>query len=248
MFLNKPEDIESVLVLTHLQGVPVKVKIRGIEKDYTSSFIERSSEPDHTPCLMIARLSPPGGNNLLPLSKSINIQFDLPRAESADVMTYTFNAFFIREEIFEGSPVLRITFPELRCYNRVEPAPGEAVAVTLKLENGDTQGQPLANISQGGVGFYTHFDETVLPLESRHTVSCTLPGGASVSSRGTVKWIAALSEPVHVAGTSYSHFCGIEFYNLDPSMQDAIIAYVKRREQEELRKLVNDESLWTDFR
>ena len=45
MFLNKEEDIESVLILTQLQGIPLKIRLKGVrDKVFTSTFVEIAAE------------------------------------------------------------------------------------------------------------------------------------------------------------------------------------------------------------
>lgn len=246
MFLNRQADIESVLILTQIAGVPITVRIPGIERNYSSSFVEIGSESDNKPSLLIARLSPPGGNNLLPYSKSLNVTFTLPSGEGrADRTSYSFNAFFIRNETFENMPVVRITFPELRRYHRVEPAAGELITVSSSLGAGAQQ--HLANISEGGIGFYTDSDNALLRKGGSFTVTFTLPDGSGITAPVVARWISRLQPEKIIQGRGYGFFCGVEFQEMEQRMRQSIAAYVEKRKQEELKKLIADESLWADF-
>jgi len=247
MFLNRQADIESVLILTQIAGVPITVRIPGVEKTYSSSFVEIGSEPDNKPSLLIARLAPAGGNNLLPYSKSLNVTFTLSSGgRRPDQAGYSFNAFFIRNETFENTPVVRITFPELRRYHRAEPGPGELITISSSL-SGDAAPQPLANISEGGIGFYTESDSALLRQGGAFTVTFTLPDGSSITAPVVARWISRLQPGKTIQGRRYGFFCGVEFQKLEQQMRRSIAEYVEKRKQEELKKLIADESLWADF-
>lgn len=245
MYLNKSEDIESVLILTHIQDVPLTLKPRGVGRTFSSAFVEIAAEEDNTPVLLIKRLDPEIGNDIVSYSKSVNITFSLPgSADQQEPTTYTFNAHFIREDVFEGEPVLRVSFPERRRFNRVEPRQGEQIRVTVHRETDDFDGFTM-NISEGGIAFFAPPLDEPLQEKGQVVVSFMLPAGSGVHSMALVRWVSSLDQPRDIEGGQYSALCGVEFEELDEQMRMHLKHYVHEREQEELQKIIDDDSLWT---
>ncbi len=247
MFLDKQEDIESVLLLTQLQDISITVTLRGVDEVFTSTFEEIATEIDGRPTLLINPLSPSLGNKLVAAVRLMNIEFTLPDPTAKEKQnTYNFNANFIRKEKFEDKPVIRISFPEKRRYNRVVPRPDQPITLTVDSPSGPTS-QYLVNVSEGGVGFYTNFDESELEKDKHLHIQLQFADGTQVDTKVVLRWISRFDTPMTIEGINYFCFCGAEFLEIEQDKLDYIIRYVHQRQEEQLQALINDESQWTDF-
>lgn len=239
VFLSKPEDFESVLVASQLQGVPLEIRIGGIAKSYSSTILAITSMGGSY-ALLIQPVVPEDGNKLLKLRNLVRIELTL---RGDQFRTYSFNGIFLGTDTYEGLPALRFSYPERRRYIRVEPAPGKPVPVTISLASG-AFAEYIFNISEGGIGFYSRIDPAALHEGDRFRIACELPGGAKIESDAVVQWLQIIVPAHTVHGVVCGCYCGAEFIGLENAMRNDIVTYIDQREQEEVQTLLNNEAGW----
>jgi len=239
--LDSFEDIKTILSMAQKQRVPFAVRKNGRGKPFNSFLIK----PDYSSsALLIDSLIPEGGNELMVDSKFVDIEFFFKNTKKEYLnIPYTFHAVYLRRENYQNHPALRISFPESikrnqrRDYNRVEPSIEEPIKIILKLKDGEAI-ETVANISGGGVGFYTNLDKSVLrPGNKIKSASFSLPDGTEITSQLIVRWVTK-NVPDEIVNQKHLHFyCGAEFAELDGALRKKVILYIIEREREELRRI-----------
>jgi c-di-GMP-binding flagellar brake protein YcgR len=239
VFLNKPEDFESVLVASQLQGVPLEIRIGGSAQSYSSNILAISTMGGSY-CLLTKPVVPADGNKLLRIRRFVRIELSM---QGEQLRTYSFNGMFLGTDTYEGLPALRFSSPERRRHVRVEPEPDQPIAIIIQLASG-TVNEYVFNVSEGGVGFYSCMDPSALHEGDTLRVAFELPGGAKIESEAIVRWLQKIVPAQTVHGVACGCYCGVEFSQVDDAMRAALITYIERREQEELQDLLKDESGW----
>lgn len=246
MFLNKPDDIKAILLLSSLQEVPVTIRLRGIKKVFTSFFREIIFGDGTSPSILLETLSPDVGNEALPFSKIVCVEFNAPNPACPEKPeTYIFPADFIQKETFEGKPVIRITLPDRRRYPRIEPSKTQPVKLLIEVGAVKSTGH-LLNISEGGLGFYSSISTKTLCKDTKLQLSFVLPGGESIDADAVIRWAEHLSEHKVIEKIAYEYVYGVEFYRIDEQKNKLICSYILMREEEELKKIMGA-SLWSLF-
>ncbi|MFC1591938.1 PilZ domain-containing protein, partial [Thermodesulfobacteriota bacterium] len=167
-------------------------------------------------------------------TKSINVEFSIPDPiNTTDDITYNFNAIYLRDEACGKQPALRISYPEKRLYPRVDPSPAHPLQVTIFL--GDTLStEQLANISEGGLGFYSNVENPAASPWLRFKIAFTLPDAMKIETMVVVRWYIALEKPKTVAGKQLKYYYGVEFEGLNIVQQETVVNYIIEREYESL--------------
>ena len=239
--LSSFEDIKTILSMAQKQRVPFAVRKNGMGKPFNSFLVKTDYSSS---ALLIDSLIPEGGNELMVDSKFVGVEFFFKNTKEEYLnIPYTFHTVYLRRENYQNHPALRISFPESikrnqrRDYNRVEPSIEEPIKITLELKDGKVI-ENMANISGGGVGFYTNLDKSVLWLGNKiKSVSFNLPDGTEITSQLIVRWVTK-NVPDEIVNKKRLHFyCGAEFAELNEALRKKIILYIIEIEREELRRI-----------
>ena len=239
--LNSFEDIKTILTMAQEQRIPLAVRKNGRGKAFNSFLVKTDYSAS---ALLIDNLIPEEGNELMVDSRFVDVEFFFKNTKEKYLnIPYNFHGIYLRRENYQNHPAMRISFPESinrhqrRDYNRVTPSAEEPIEIILKLKNGDAT-ETMANISGGGVGFYTNLDKSVLsPGKKINSASFNLPDGTEITSQLIVRWISK-KVPLEIINKKKLHFyCGAEFAELDRALRKKIILYIIEREREELRRI-----------
>lgn len=233
--IEEPSAILKILNTVIKQKARFSVRLNNRGRSFNSSLLK--TDP---PTLLIDALFPYEGNELIEHSRFINVGFTITEIEK---IPYTFDSTYIQSEIFNGYPALRISIPntvtrdQKRKYHRVEPSVNEPVYVKFVINDNEVR-EKVANISGGGIAFYTNLGKSVLwPGRKIEPVSITLPTLPIISCLAIVYTVAQVEFPVLINGNSYHYYCGAEFVNMDETTRDKIIHYVIEKERSELKRL-----------
>jgi len=241
--LSTYKDITTILAMAQKQRVPFIIKRNAKGESFNSFLIKIDSiSTPHT--LLIDSLFPEEGNELIVTSQFISVAFSLKNTESEYLnIPYVFIIHYLRGETHRGHPALRISFPETikrnqrRNYKRVEPLIKEPINIALKFKDREVT-ENVANISGGGIGFYTNLDKSILrPGSKINSVFFTLPDGTKITCQLIVRRITR-NVPKEISNSKhYPFYCGAEFVDLDNVLNKKIILYVLQREREDLKRL-----------
>jgi len=239
VFLSKPEDLESVLVASRLQGVPLRVRIGGAAKGYCSAVLATITAGDCS-ALLIKPLAPEDGNRLLQLRRVVRIEFAL---QAEQFRTYSLSGIFLGTDTYDDQPALRVSYPDPRRDFRIEPALERPLPVAIQLA-GARVTEYIFNICEGGIGFYCRKKTAELQAGTSLRIMFELPGGTRVESEAVVQWLQDIVPAQTVHGIACGCYCAAEFVRLDNAMRSAIISYIDQREQEEVQTRFHNEAEW----
>lgn len=236
--IEDPLDVNAFLNKIIQQKARLIIRLNNRGESFNSALLKID-----TPTLLIDALFPYEGNELIDHSDFINVKFII---KETDGIPYKFNSSYIMGENFKGYPALKISLPnsierdQKRYFHRVEPSVIKPFYIKFFLDGSEII-EKVANISGGGVGFYTNLGKSVL-WQGRHIdhVSVTLPGSPLNDCRIVVKTVSQIGYPVLIDGKPYHYYCGAEFVNLDDNTRDKIIRYVIEKERAELRRLTRE--------
>jgi len=239
--LTTRKNIEIVLKIAQEQRSTFVIKKEAKGEPF-NSFLLKNDLSQRSPILLIDSLFPKEGNDLIADARYISVVFYLKKTAGGDPnIPYMFNTHHLGKGTYQGYPAWKISFPEAiernqrRNYKRIEPAEEKSIDITLTLDNQIVM-ESIANISGGGIGFYTHFDESVFWIgKIIDKSSFRLPDGTEISSPIIVRWLTKdIDKEISKKANLY---CGAQFMNSDNVKRNKIIKYVAGREREELRKL-----------
>lgn len=246
MLLQKPEDIDSVLLLSQLEGVPVQIRIRGTENIYGSSILKLFPGGDpvlNLPSILIRKLVPEPGNDILPLARFCHVAFTIPdQQDRTRLLTYDFNSVFVQKEICRDEPAFRISYPERRRYDRAVPDGETGIRILARFAAGDVS-EGLVNISAGGVGFYTGAGVPGMVQGDRLRLDFELPGGGSIKTLSVLRWLLCFDPETMIQGRSRKYYCGIEFLEIDRESRTWIAEYVSSCNSRALDRLLRENGL-----
>jgi len=228
-------DIMRLLAVIKDQKVRFKIKLNNRGTSFNSALLNFD-----TSSLLIDALFPPEGNELIQHSNFITVSFTI---REANHIPYIFRTMFLSGEIFQSYPALRIAFPQSikrdqrRNFHRVEPSVQEPLYISFILD-----GSPLhckiANISGGGVAFYTNVSKmTLWPGRHIDFASIILPHSTIRNCMAIVYTISQTAYPVLIDGKPFHFLCGAEYVDIDNATREKIIRYVIEKERDELKRV-----------
>lgn len=192
------------------------------------------------PTLLIEKLFPEEGNELIAHSRFITVGFTLKEPLT---IPYTFDSFYVQNEICNGRHAFRISVPhnikrdQKRNYHRVEPSVHKPLYITFQIDHSEIT-EKIANISGGGVAFYTNFGKSRLWAGRKiKLVSVSIPGIPVINCMAVIYTISKSEYPVFIDGKPYHYVCGAEFVQVDGVIREKIIQYVIESERAELKRL-----------
>ena len=98
--------------------------------------------------------------------------------------------------------------------------------------------EKIANISGGGISFYTNLGKSVfLPGRILSNITISLPGDILIQCSFTVRKHSQNEQPVFIDGIQIFNYCGGEFSNIEETTRDKVIKYVVERERLALKHL-----------
>ena len=233
--IKEPSDIHTVLNMVIKQRSRFIIRLNNRGRSFSSILLKIDPQ-----VLLIDSLFPYEGNELIDHSSFISVKFIIKEAKD---VPYKFNSTYTASESFKGYPALKISFPEIvkrdqkRLFHRVEPAVNEPVYAKFSMD-GNKMTEKIANISGGGVGFYTNLGKSVL-WRGREIdrVSITLPDSPVINCLVIIQIVSQTGHPVLIGGKPYYNYCGAEFGNLDENTRNKIVRYVIERERTELKRI-----------
>ena len=237
--IDDPADIVSVIRKAMSQKIRFRVRLNERRRSFVSLPIQVTQRS-----LLIDALFPTEGNELIEHSNLITIDFMLRESEHELLhIPYMFTSSYIRRETVKKYPALRITFPESvtrvqrRSYLRVDPPINKPLYVHYTLESGEEKVQ-IANISGGGIGFYTNHGKPVLrPGRTLDPVHISIAGYCEITTSLIIHTNSQSERPVLIEGKPYYSFCGAEFGKMEEPVREQVIRYVIEKERDELKRL-----------
>lgn len=233
--LEDPRQIRSTLGTIDGTRTNLKIRLNDRGRPFTSSVLK--VENDH---LLIDALFPHEGNDLIQDTGFLNVEFVIKKQKH---IPYQFTSRFIAKETYNDFPAIKIHLPgtikrdQKRNFHRIEPSVSDPIYIRFTLEN-RTYEEKAANISGGGIGFYTNLSGDVLwPGRELHDATITLPKPLSVECLSVIHTIHNRDHPVLINNKTASYYCGAEFDRIDKQARDTIIKYVIEKEREELKRL-----------
>ena len=227
--------ILAVLNAVILQKARFRIRMNNRGRSFNSSLVRLDY-----PYLLIDALFPFEGNEIIDESEFITADFVI---EENGRIPYTFRSKYIRKEQVDGYEALRIEFPEAikrdqkRYYHRITPHVNEKTYVEFIINNESVR-EKIANISGGGLGFYTNLRSDVLwPGKRLSPVYIFLNGTTVKSSMAVVNLMHQADIPVLINGRPRHYYCGAEFLDIDEKMRSKIIKYVVNSERKYLKRL-----------
>ncbi len=232
--IKEPSGIYAVLNTVIHHKVRFRVKLNNRGKSFNSSLIKIESS-----YLIADALFPFEGNSLIRDSKFITVNFIIDEAEH---IPFTFNSAYIQDLNINGYPAIKIAFPDSierdqkRLYHRVAPSVSEDVYVEFSLD-GQCVKEKAANISGGGIGFYTNLGKSVLWAGKKLAhVSLNLNDFSVTVGIVVINIMRQAEYPVLINGKAYYYYCGAEFTDIDENTRNKIIGYVIENERKELKR------------
>ncbi len=237
--IENRSEISTILKTVISQKVYLKVRLNGRRRSFLSTLLSIQSST-----LLIDALFPPEGNELITDTNFLRIDFTLREtAIEGSHIPYTFDVNYLNKEEMQNYPALRITFPQFikrdqkRSYFRIDPPVNKPIYIHFFLDGQQTSAK-IANISAGGVGFYTNQTKSVFWRNRKlKPVSIPLPGFPTIECAAIVHAHRQNDPPVLIDGNPVYYLCGVEFADLDTPQREIIIQYVIEKEREELRRL-----------
>ncbi len=233
--LEDPKQIRSTLGTIDGTRTNLKIRLNNRGQPFTSSVLNVAS--DH---ILIDALFPYEGNDLIHDTRFLNVEFVLKKKAH---IPYQFTSSFISKETYNNFPAIKIHLPhaikrdQKRNYHRIEPSVSDPVFVQFTLDNACYKNK-AANISGGGVGFYTSLSGAALwPGRKIHDVCIFLTEPISVLSLSVIHTIHNYNNPVFIDNKPAYYYCGAEFDEIDKQTRDIIIRYVIEKERKELKRL-----------
>lgn len=237
--IESAADIRAVLKRALQQKCRFKVRLNARKRSFNSSLVQVTPS-----ALIIDALFPEEGNMLIPSSRFLEVDFVLREAGKDFLhIPYTFRSSYIHRDHFKGYPAIRIALPELikriqrRDYLRIDPPVKEPIYISFTVDENQVS-KKIANISGGGVGFYTNLGKGVLWHGRRiDDVTIKLPDRSTVICSIAVQSISQSERPVLIDGKAYYYFCGAEYVDMPDNVREEIIQYIIEKERDELKRL-----------
>jgi hypothetical protein len=226
------ERLHSCLVRARDKGRPLSIRVAGSDDVFHSELID-VGPPACPSWLTLKPLDPDHGNAILSCSPSLTISF-AEESTAGENNRCAVKAVFLQREELPSGCVVKVTFPDKRRQLRIEPSAREPVLVMY--EAGGNQVDVVANISTGGIGFYTNTDDSVLAFGAQMPVSLVLPKEDPIFCTATVRWLWPVTDKAGARPSSpYRFYCGMELKPDAAGDADRIAQYIKYREREIVR-------------
>lgn len=235
--IDNRDDIRAILRRALRQKVRLRVRLNARRRSFISLFVDIGSDT-----ITIDALFPDEGSQLVESADFLTVEFMLRETEAERLyIPHFFIASFIRFDVVRHMPALRLTMPALikrvqrRQYLRIDPPVAQPLTVRFHIDGQDVQ-EKIANISGGGVGFFSNMAGDLWRGRTLPEVSVALSDSTIIRSAITVRLIERIDQPVLIDNQARHFFCGAEFAGIDERQRDQIIQYVIEREREELRR------------
>jgi len=194
-------------------------------RTFSSTFIELGKGNDF---VLIDLLMPKDGNRIIEESSRVIIDYNM------EGVMYSFEAKFV-ETVKGRFSSLKITFPSIikkiqkRSAFRVSPSMENPIVVEIK----EGLIEEVADISEGGLAFYTRHTEGELSVGTTfEKLTFKLP---TMHGQITTKAVVRSFIKASVAGVKNK--CCVEFLNMKMPDKDAIAHYVVVRQREIIIKM-----------
>ncbi len=237
--IETSSEVKNLLLNALDQRARVKVRLNGRRRSFLSGLIDVGGG-----YILIDALFPEEGNEMIKESEFISIDFQIrEKGKKTFFIPYTFDSKFVKQEIFKGFSAIRIEIPTLiqrnqkRSYYRMEPSLKNPLFISFNVQGKEVV-EKIANISGGGVGFYTNLSKEVLWKGLKiDNAAFTLPGYGEIICSVIIHSFMQNDNPVLIGGKPYFNYCGAEFADIDNATRNKIIAYIIKQEREELRRM-----------
>ena len=233
--IHQQRDIIALLQQVVEQRATLRVRLRGRGASFTSLLLTLD---DTT--MLIDSLFPDEGNQLIDEAQSIDLEFIIRGVASTP---FRCSAPFHEHCRHESYAALRLGLPELivrnqkRNFHRVSPPVNAPVFLNCTINN-QRHRFPVANISGGGIGFFTNLSQSVLfPGQMLIAASVSLPEAVDIPGTAVIHAFRQPSYPVLIDGEPFHYYCGAEFITIDAPAREAIIRYVVDQERRTLQRL-----------
>jgi len=229
-----PARIRNVLKTALQSGCQLRITLNNRGNTFNSSLLAVAADS-----IVIDALYPQEGNVHIADAKNVELEILIRKLT---YIPFQCTSCFMGHESHGGYPALRLTFPEKltrdqkRNYHRVEVTPEDNVRVAFSVDEKKVS-CPVANISGAGIGFYSHYDTTVLHhgrviehpriemMETLHIDCMTI-----------IYAVSQMRYPVVIRGDKYQYYYGAEFTAIGNDIREKIIQYVIDKERDELKE------------
>lgn len=215
----------------------IQLTLGGRGSVFASSILEV-----HSKHILIDALFPKEGNSLISDSEFIEVGFFARDSETAlHVLPYVFTSTYLdtvktgRYTSFKIALPTEIDRNQKREYMRIDPAATEPIFLTLNMHDAVLI-KKIANISAGGLSFYTEKTGDFSVGQTVENVTFVLPDGSSITCAIAIRNIMRVRPPVVISNKPHYYRCGAEFLNIDRLDRDNILKYVIDTERKELRR------------
>lgn len=235
--IDTREEIRTILRMALRQKVRLRVRLNARRRSFISLFVDMGSDT-----ITIDSLFPDEGNQLVESADFLTLEFMLRETGTERLyIPHFFIASFICFDVVKQLPALRLTMPALikrvqrRQYLRIDPPVNKPISVCFHIDGQDVQ-EKIANISGGGIGFFSNMAGELWRGRTLPEVSVALGDTTIIRTAVTVRMIERIDQPVLIDSSPRHYFCGAEFSGIDERQRDQVIQYVIEREREELRR------------
>ncbi len=237
--IKRKNDVRDMLQEAADQKVHLQIKLQGVNKYYKSTILDIDQAT-----VVIDALFPAEGNMQLQKSQTLQIEFALKdSATRKRSVPYSFNSFYQTQLELDRCRVLSIDMPETiervqrRRHLRVVPPAQESLCVGFRLD-GKFFNEKIADISGGGIGFYTNLDASALWVgRIVEPVWVNFTSISPVQCSVIIRSMKHFEKPVFIEGKPSLYYCGAEYVTIDEAARDEIVHYVFARQREQLRNI-----------
>ena len=237
--LDRPADIHAVLREAVRQRNRILVRFNDRRRSFTSFPLQLTRSR-----LVIDALFPVEGNVLVEYASSLQVEFMMHEtgAERQQI-PYEFTTHFVAKKRFRKYPAIVLALTTLirpnprRQYLRVEPVLASPVTITFQLDE-EVCVERVANISGGGIGFYSTITRSRLGHGARiMRAMLTFPDGSEIECDLAIHLAVQQEQPVLIDARACHTYYGAEFVGMKPVVREGIVQYVLSRERQELKRL-----------
>lgn len=239
--VTKRSQILNILREAERERSHLEIRLSGRGRIYSSVILGVGSEGSQ-PYVLVDSLIPEEGNALIKDAPIVTGSFLIrEKGYREGRIPYEFSARFISAAVMDGLPAFRLTSPSVirrnqrREYLRIEPP----VKVTISFSSGRYNVKGLvANISGGGVGFYVRPEGISLnPGSSITDVTFDLDDLPAIPKGVVVYLLKPLRHEIVSQQDRFTHYCGVQFTDVEEQVQERIVRYVVEVERMALRSL-----------
>ncbi len=236
--ITSSTDIIELLNSVKKNQTRIQMKLNARGPSFYSSLLKIDKKH-----IIIDSLFPKEGNSLISDSDFIEVEFTARDSDrSLDHLPYIFTTKYLSTQKTEGWTSFKISMPreiernQKREYMRIEPMVNEPLFLSLNTDN-DKNLKKIANISAGGLCFYTQKADDFSNGQSIDSVRFVLPDGTDINTAIGIRNIIRVRPPVVINNVTHFFRCGAEFLNIDNLSRDKVFRYVIDRERKELKRI-----------